>query len=102
MRPLTFKLGLYYRHLIIILWCPFKRRSLGESDIPQRPKLNTYYRRMQLAFKQYVELRDCNKLKYIPNLNQEVFDQMDDWLGEPEDTNRILDYSYLDNNIESS
>ena len=50
LKPLTFKMGLYIRHFYFKLWCPFKRRSLGESDLPQRPKLNTYYRRMQLAF----------------------------------------------------
>jgi hypothetical protein len=55
-----------------------------------RPKMNTVYRRMQKAFKQYVELRDCGMLSSIPELNLDVFNQMDDFLGVPNEASRNL------------
>ncbi len=55
-----------------------------------RLKMNTVYRRMQKAFIQYVELRDCGMLSSIPDLNLDVFNQMDDFLGVPNDSNRNL------------
>jgi hypothetical protein len=62
--------------------CPFKKRKLlDESTTSRRLKINTVYRRMQKALTQYVELRDCGMHLSIPDLNLDVFNSMDEFLG---------------------
>ena len=66
--------------------CLFRRRGLQSSNntvdsAEMRFKINTVYRRMQNAFKQYVELHNCGMVQNIPNLDLEVFDEINDYLG---------------------
>lgn len=79
--PLTLRLGLYVRLPIIEWKCLIKRRRGLTSTNGTRLKLNTAYRRMQNAFKQYVELHNCGMLEKIPDLDIEIFDQINDYLG---------------------